>query len=43
MVDQREAVGLPGETCQRFLPSQISDTRQAGFEPGQNLSSVIVE
>ena len=25
--------------CQRFLPSQISDTSQAGFELAQNLSS----
>ena len=29
--------------CQRSLPSRISDTSQAGFEPVQNLCSVLVE
>ena len=29
--------------CQRFLPSQISDTLHAGFEPAQNLSSGFIE
>ena len=29
--------------CQRSLPSRISDTPQAGFEPAQNLSSGLVE
>ena len=29
--------------CQRFLPSQISDTSQAGFEIAQNLSSDFVK
>ena len=29
--------------CQRFSPSQISDTPRAGFEPAQNLSSDFVE
>ena len=29
--------------CQRFAPSQFSDTPQAGFEPARNLSSDFVE
>ena len=29
--------------CQRFSPSQISDTPRAGFEPARNLSSDFVE
>ena len=29
--------------CQRSSPSRISDTRRAGFEPAQNLSSGLVE
>ena len=29
--------------CQRFSPSQIFDTPQAGFEPAQNLSSDFVK
>ena len=29
--------------CQRSLPSRISDTPRAGFEPAQNLSSGSVE
>ena len=29
--------------CQTFSPSQISETRRAGFEPAQNLSSDFVE
>ena len=29
--------------CQRFSPSQISDTSQTWFEPAQNLSTDFVE
>ena len=31
------------EHCQKFSPSHICDTPQAGFEPAQNLSSNFVE
>ena len=45
MVDRRKAVSLISsrDHCQRFSPSWISDTPQAGFEPAQNLSSGFVE
>ena len=45
MVDQRKTLGFISsrDHCQRFSPSQISDTPQAGFEPAQNLSSHFVE
>ena len=29
--------------CQRFSPSQVSKTLQAGFEPAQNLTSDFVK
>ena len=45
MVDRRKAFRLISsrDHCQRSLPSRISDTPQAGFEPAQNLSSGLVE
>ena len=45
MVDPREVLNLISsrDYCQRFSPSQISDTTLAGFEPAQNLSSGFVE
>ena len=41
MVDQQKVISLISsrEHCQRFSPSQFSDTLQAGFEPDQNLRS----
>ena len=44
MVDRREALNLISsrDYCQRFWPSQISDTMPLGFEPTQNLSSDLV-
>ena len=46
MVDRRKAfISLISswDHYQRSSPLQISDTLQAGFEPGQNLSSGFVE
>ena len=45
MVDRRKAFSLISswDHCQRSSPSWISDTLRAGFEPGQNLSSGLVE
>ena len=45
MVDRRKAFSLISsrDHCQRFSPSQITETPQAGFEPVQNLSSGIIE
>ena len=45
MVERRKAFSLISSRnqCQRFSPSRISDTPQAGFEPAQNLSSSFVE
>ena len=45
MGDQRKAFGLISsrDHCERSLPSRISDTPRAGFEPAQNLSSGLVE
>ena len=45
MADRRKAFSLISSQnhCQRFSPSQISDTPLAGFEPAQNLSSGFVE
>ena len=45
MVDRRKAFSLISsrDHCQRSLPSRISDTPQAGFEPAQNLNSGLVE
>ena len=45
MVDRRKALSLISsqEHCQRFSPSQISDTPRAGFEPAQNLSAGFIE
>ena len=45
MVDGWKAFSLISsrEYCQRFSPSRISNTPQAGFEPAQNLSSGLVE
>ena len=40
MVDQRKELSL--FSSQRFSPSPISDTQQAGYEPAQKLSSDIV-
>ena len=39
MVDRRKAFSLISsrDHCQRFSPSQISDTLRAGFEPSKNL------
>lgn len=44
MVDQRKELSLfsSQDYCQRFSPSPISDTQQAGYEPAQKLSSDIV-
>ena len=44
MVDRRKALNLISsqDHRQRFAPSQISDTLQAGFEPAQGLSSGFV-
>ena len=45
MVDWRKAFSLISsqDHCQRSLPSRISDTLQAGFDPAQNLSSGLNE
>ena len=45
MVDRRKALSLISsrDHCQRFSPSRISDMPWAGFEPGENLSSGLVE
>ena len=45
MVERRKASSLISsrDHCQRFLPSQISNTSRARFEPGQNLGSGFVE
>ena len=45
MVDQQKAFSLitSWDYCQRFSPSQISDTLQAGFEPALKQSSGFVE
>ena len=45
MFDRRKAISLISsrDHCQRSLPSRISDTPRAGFEPAQNLSSGLVE
>ena len=45
MVDRRKVFSLISSRnhCQRSSPTQISDTRRAGFEPAQNLSSGLVE
>ena len=45
MVDRWKVCSLISSRghCQRYSPSQISDTPRAGFEPAQNLSSVLVE
>ena len=45
MVDRQKvfSVIFSRDHCQRFPPSQISDTSRAGFEPAQNLSSDLVE
>ena len=45
MVDRQKAFSLISsqDHCQRSSPSRISDTPRAGFEPGQNLSSGLVE
>ena len=45
MIDRRKAFSLISsrDHCQRSLPSRISDTPRAGFEPAQNLSSGFVE
>ena len=41
MVDRRKTFSLfsSADHCQRSLPSRISDTPRAGFEPDENLSS----
>ena len=41
MVDRRKTFSLfsSADHCQRSLPSRISDTPRAGFEPEENLSS----
>ena len=45
MVDRWKVFSLISsrDYCQRSLPSRISDTPRAGFEPAQNLSSSLVE
>ena len=45
MVDRWKVFSLISrqDHCQRSSPSQISDTRRAGFEPAQNLSSSLIE
>ena len=45
MVDRGKAFSLISsrDHCQRFSPSQISNTPGAGFEPVQSLSSGLVE
>ena len=44
MADRQKACSLISRwEIQIFLPSQISDTLHAGFEPAQNLSSGFVE
>ena len=45
MVDRGKAFSLISsrDHCQRFSPSQISDTPRAGSEPAQNLNSGLVE
>ena len=45
MVDQRKTFSLISnrDHCQRSSPSRIFDTPRAGFEPGQNLISGLVE
>ena len=44
MVDRQKELSLISsrDHCQRFPPSQISDTPPADFEPEQNLSSYFV-
>ena len=45
MVDRRKAFSPSSswDHCQRSSPSRISDTRCAGYQPAQNLSSGLVE
>ena len=45
MVDQRKTFGLISsrDHYRRPSPQRVSDTPCAGFEPGQNLSSGLVE
>ena len=45
MVDRRNALSLISnrDHCQRFSPSQISNTLRVGFEPAQNLRSGFIE
>ena len=45
MVDRQKTFSLISsqDHCQRSSPSRISDTPRGGFEPGQNLSSSLVE
>ena len=45
MVDQQRMLSLISsqDHCQRFSPSQISNTLQAGYKPVRNLSSDFVE
>ena len=45
MVDRQDALSLISswDHCQRFLPSQISDTPRTGFEPAQSLCPGFVE
>ena len=45
MVDRRKTFSLISgrDHCQWSWPSRISDTPRAGFDPGQNLSSGLVE
>ena len=45
MVDQRKVFSIISsqDHCQRSSPSRIFNTPRAGFEPGQNLSSGLVE
>ena len=45
MVDWGKAFSLisSGNLCQKFSPTQITDSAQAGFEPLQNLSSDFFE
>ena len=44
MVDRQKELSLISsrDHCQRFPPSQISDTPPTDFEPEQNLSSYFV-
>ena len=45
MIDRRQVFSLISsrDHCQRFSPSQISDTPRAGFEPAQIHSSGFVK